>query len=99
VPILRTQGTPEGKRRYHQKGQCQMISSVFEIELGEYTDTVYRSLCPELEDVPSQRSGVTLELEGGTIKLSIEASDIVSLRAALNTWLRLVKIAHEMAKM
>ncbi|MDI6888342.1 MAG: KEOPS complex subunit Pcc1 [Methanocellales archaeon] len=76
-----------------------MISSVFEIDLGEHADVVYRSLCPELEDVPSLRSGVTLELKGSTIKLSIEAKDIVSLRAALNTWLRLIKIAHEMAKM
>lgn len=76
-----------------------MISSVFEIELGKYADTVYRSLRPELEDVPSLRSGVTLELKGSTIKLNVEANDIVSLRAALNTWLRLVKIAYEMAKM
>jgi len=76
-----------------------MISSVFEIELGRYADFVYRSLRPELEDAPSPRSGVTLELKDNTIKLSVEAEDVVSLRAALNTWLRLVKIAYEMAKM
>ncbi len=76
-----------------------MILSVFEIELGEYADIVYRSLCPELEDTPSLRSGVTLELKGSMIKLSVEANDVASLRAALNTWLRLVNIAHDMAKM
>jgi len=76
-----------------------MISSTFEIELGKYADVVYRSLCPELEDAPSLRSGVTLELTNSAIKLSVEANDIASLRAALNTWLRLVKIAYEMAKM
>lgn len=76
-----------------------MISSTFEIELGKYAEVVYRSLRPELEDTPSLRSGVTLELTNNTIKLDVEANDIVSLRAALNTWLRLVKIAYEMAKM
>ncbi|MDI6639546.1 MAG: KEOPS complex subunit Pcc1 [Methanocellales archaeon] len=72
-----------------------MIYGEFEIEL-EHADIVYNSLLPELRNTLSQRSNISLALEGGTIKLKVEADDIVSLRAALNTWLRLIKIAYDM---
>ncbi|MDI6903526.1 MAG: KEOPS complex subunit Pcc1 [Methanocellales archaeon] len=72
-----------------------MIYGEFEIEL-EHADIVYNSLLPELRNTLSQRSNISLALEGDTIKLKVEADDIVSLRAALNTWLRLVKIAYDM---
>ncbi len=73
-----------------------MIYGEFEIELREHADIVYNSLLPELRNTPSQRSNISLALEGGTIKLKAEAEDIVSLRAALNTWLRFIKIAYDM---
>lgn len=56
---------------------------------------VYQALAPEMED-ELQRSRASLELGEGYLSLRIEAEDVVSLRAAVNTWLRLVKIAMEM---
>ncbi len=61
-----------------------------------YAEKIYESLKPELQATPSERSKVELKAEGGLLKLFIDAEDIISLRAALNTWLRLIKIAEEM---
>ncbi|ATZ61700.2 MAG: KEOPS complex subunit Pcc1 [Methanosarcinales archaeon Met12] len=72
--------------------------SQFEFDLGKHVDNVYRSLLPELKDAPSQRVEVNLELRNDMVKLHINSDDIVSFRAALNTWLRLVKVAYDMAK-
>lgn len=73
-----------------------MMYSEFEIELREHADIIYNSLLPEIRNTPSQRSNISLALEGDTIKLRAEAEDIVSLRALLNTWLRFIKVAYDM---
>lgn len=70
-----------------------------EFEFGGLARNVYESLRPELQAAPSERSRIKLTTEGGLLKLFIEAEDIISLRAALNTWLRLIKIAEEMLYM
>ena len=59
---------------------------------------IYESLRPELDD-DLQRSSVTLQKRDGYIQLKIWGDDTVSLRAALNTWIRLVKIAFEMVSL
>ncbi len=56
---------------------------------------IYRALVPELED-ELHRSRVNIVLHEGSIELKIRGDDVVSLRAALNTWIRLIKIAFEM---
>ena len=58
-------------------------------------DRVYKALAPEALD-QVQRSEVRLETYEGGILLCVESEDVVSLRAALNTWIRLVNIAMEM---
>lgn len=73
-----------------------MMYSEFEIELKEHADVIYNSLLPEIRNTSSQRSNISLALEGDTIKLRAEAEDIVSLRALLNTWLRFIKVAYDM---
>ncbi|HTY91568.1 MAG TPA: KEOPS complex subunit Pcc1 [Methanocella sp.] len=67
-----------------------------EFEFGPMAGKALEVLTPELQASPSERSRITLGVEGGLLKLFIEAEDIISLRAALNTWLRLIKIAEEM---
>ncbi len=62
----------------------------------ENAGQIFRALSPELED-ELQRSKVDLTLDNGSIRLKIDGDDLVSIRAALNTWIRLVKIAFEMA--
>jgi KEOPS complex subunit Pcc1 len=62
----------------------------------ENAEDIFQALRPELED-ELQRSRVNLTLGQGFIRLRIEGDDIVSIRAALNTWVRLVKIIFEIA--
>lgn len=100
MSILRIQGALEGKGHYNKKGKGRMrrMYSQFEFYLGKHVSSVYRSLLPELKDAPSQRTEVNLELRNDMVKLQINSDDIVSFRAALNTWLRLIKIAYDMAR-
>jgi len=65
---------------------------VFEVD---GPDRVYAALAPEALD-QVQRSEVRLEICEGGLRLSVQSEDVVSLRAALNTWIRLVNIAMEM---
>ncbi|CAJ37259.1 KEOPS complex subunit Pcc1 [Methanocella arvoryzae] len=67
-----------------------------EFELGSMASSVYQTLRPELQAIPSERSKVSLEQSGDTLKLFVVAEDVVSLRAAINTWLRLIKISEDM---
>jgi KEOPS complex subunit Pcc1 len=59
---------------------------------------IYQALVPEFDD-ELHRSNVSLGHEDGSIRLNIRGEDTVSLRAALNTWIRLVKIAFEMVSL
>ena len=57
---------------------------------------LYLSVCQEMGDVGG-RSSVLVELAGDDLLvLDVNATDIPALRAALNTWLRLITIAVEM---
>jgi len=56
---------------------------------------VYQSLKPELE-ATHQRSATELGIQGNSLILRICSEDLVSMRAALNGWLRLIRIADEM---
>ena len=73
------------------KGRADLI---FELE---YPKAVYEALIPETKD-HIQRSEVRLEVCPEGIRLIVESEDVVSLRAALNTWVRLIKISWEMVR-
>jgi KEOPS complex subunit Pcc1 len=62
---------------------------------SDHAPEIYQALAPEVDD-ELHRSNVILSLEDGSIRLRIWGEDTVSLRAALNTWIRLVNIAFEM---
>lgn len=72
-----------------------IVLAEFEFDLGSSARIIYGSLLPELgEDY--QRTRTILELEDDVLFLKVEANDIVSMRAALNGWLRLIKVSCEM---
>ncbi len=73
-----------------------MHALAIELDFGDKARAVYESLRPELHASPSERSTIDLTVDGGVLTMLIEAEDIVSMRAAINTWLRLVRIAEEM---
>ena len=69
----------------------------------EIIRTVYESIKEEkenknkyIEGKEKRRSFVDVALKGNKISVCVSGDDIVRLRAAANTWLRLLKIAEEM---
>ncbi len=68
--------------------------AVFEFETPMAV-RIFESVVPESEDMG--RSFASVKLEGeNRISLFVQAEDVSALRAALNTWLRLINIADEM---
>ena len=71
------------------KGRAEFI---FETEAA---GLVCQALKPEMDD-DLHRSNVEMVLRDCSLDLIIRGEDVVSIRAALNTWIRLIKIAFEM---
>lgn len=55
--------------------------------------TVERSIRPEVVDLHDERSWTAIERTGDTITIVITATDLVALRAAMNTWLGFIDVA------
>ncbi|MDZ7701854.1 MAG: KEOPS complex subunit Pcc1 [Halobacteriales archaeon] len=60
--------------------------------------TVERSLRQEVGEIDDGRSTTALAREGRTVELTIDADDLVALRAAANTWLSLASVAERTAE-
>jgi KEOPS complex subunit Pcc1 len=60
----------------------------------ERARSVERSLRPEVDDIDGDRTVVRLDREGSSLDVSVEATDLVALRAGLNTWLSLASVAE-----
>lgn len=71
--------------------------AVFRFETP-YAKTIWQAVLPEDEDMGRSSSKVSFCDDGGvqSVILTVEAEDISALRAALNTWLRLIQISEEM---
>ena len=74
------------------KGWAEMVFNT------PHSQEIYEALAPELDD-ELHRSNVELVEGPGFVRLKILGEDLVSRRAALNTWIRLVKIAIEMVSL
>lgn len=61
---------------------------------SECAELVQRSLRPELDDIDGDRTTATLSRAGSTLTLTIEARDLVALRAGCNTWTTLANVAE-----
>lgn len=72
-----------------------LILAEFEFDFGKNSKIIYEALLPELgEDY--QRTKASLKLKDNLLILNVEANDVVSMRAALNGWLRMIKVTGEM---
>ncbi|MHA1604733.1 MAG: KEOPS complex subunit Pcc1 [Candidatus Freyarchaeota archaeon] len=58
----------------------------------DLSKVVFKSLSPEIITSPKERHRGKLKRDGDIISIEIEAEDTVALRAALNSYLRLLKI-------
>lgn len=59
---------------------------------------VERSLRQEVGEIDDDRSSTGLVREGRAVELTIDAADLVALRAAANTWLSLASVAERLAE-
>jgi KEOPS complex subunit Pcc1 len=66
----------------------------FEYATGQRARRVERALRPEVGDIADDRSRVSLSRDGTTVEITVEASDLIALRAGLNTWLSLTTVAE-----
>jgi KEOPS complex subunit Pcc1 len=64
---------------------------------GDNAATVFGAISPEAgREIP--RTKVTAELNGSEMVLRLQATDLSALRAAVNSYLRWIKIAEDMNK-
>ena len=85
-------GTAEPPAKPHS------ISLSFEYDDPARARTVERSLRQEVGEIDDDRSRTSLRREEAALEVTIEAADLVALRAAGNTWLSLVSVAEEVAE-
>lgn len=64
----------------------------------ESARVVERSVRQEVGDIDGDRSRATVERDGATLTVDVEATDLVGLRAGLTTWLALVDVAESAAE-
>lgn len=73
-----------------------MHQAVFRIET-HHAPIIYEAISPESEDeYPGRSHGRCRMCAENILEISLYASDLSALRAALNTWLRLIQVASEM---
>ncbi|ABE51214.1 KEOPS complex subunit Pcc1 [Methanococcoides burtonii] len=63
--------------------------------ITEDAEAIYRCILPELGTMVSGRSIVDIKVNNHSLVMNITADDIISMRSTLNTWLRMVQIAHD----
>lgn len=58
---------------------------------------VEASVSRELGEIDGDRSRASLARDGDTLAVTVDAADLVALRAGVNTWLGLVDVAERTA--
>ncbi|KTG10622.1 KEOPS complex Pcc1-like subunit [Haloprofundus marisrubri] len=58
---------------------------------------VERSVGVEVGEIDDERSQASVEREGNTVEVRVEATDLVALRAGINSWTRMVAVAERLA--
>jgi KEOPS complex subunit Pcc1 len=73
------------------------VETDLEIEFSspEEAEIVLRSIKPEINGSPSDRTSVRVKINDSTLKIVIDAQDTVSFRASLNSYLRWIKLSNE----
>jgi KEOPS complex subunit Pcc1 len=61
----------------------------------EQARRIERALAPEVGDIGDGRSRTRLRRTGETVSIIVEAADLVALRAGLNTWCALLRVAEQ----
>jgi tRNA threonylcarbamoyladenosine modification (KEOPS) complex Pcc1 subunit len=68
---------------------------VFEFDEPRIAEAVYRALLPECGQPADGRAAASARVRKRVLCLRVEAKDTAALRAAVNTFVRLVKVARD----
>lgn len=78
-------------------GYAHHIDFNLEYESADLARVIYRSVAQEIGEIDDDRSETAVTMDGNAVQLSIDAADLVALRAASNTWLSLIEVAEDTA--
>ncbi len=72
-----------------------MLRSKYIVEIAN-TNTAFNAIAPEMAaSIAGSRSSLSISRTEGAIIVQIDSRDLASLRAATNSWLRLLMVATE----
>ena len=69
----------------------------FEYDDERRARLIERSIRPEVGEIDGDRSVTEVAHDDALVRVVVRATDLVALRAGLNTWLSLVTVAEETA--
>ena len=56
------------------------------------------ALAPEIGEIDDDRSAATVSRDGETVRVRVAATDLVALRAGINSWSRLIGVAERVSE-
>lgn len=73
------------------------VKAEFKIKFNNLDEAklILKSIEPEIQTAPSEKTSVEINLDGKTLKLIIDAEDTPSLRASVNSYFRWITLSHE----
>ena len=79
----------------------ESVKAEFQIEFETHgiAEIILKSLEPEILSSPSQRSATNFKLTDKTLILEINAADVTSLRASVNSYLRWIRLSYDIIKL
>ncbi|MGA2677146.1 MAG: KEOPS complex subunit Pcc1 [Methanobacterium sp.] len=79
----------------------ESVKAEFEMEFENQweAEVILKSLEPEIALAPSQRSFTNLKQMNNILKMEICATDVTSFRAAINSYLRWIRLSYDVLKL
>lgn len=62
---------------------------------GDVARLVYTSISQETGQIPGDRTTASINRDGRTVAVDLEAADLTALRAGIHTWCTLVQTAED----
>ena len=70
-----------------------------EFESSEDAEVILKSIEPEINTSPSDKSFTRVDLKNNILTIEIDAADATTLRAALNSYLRWITLSYDILKL
>jgi KEOPS complex subunit Pcc1 len=78
----------------------QKVDMQFQIEFDDTKQAyiILKALEPEIISSPSHRASVELKIDGSKLNMNIQAEDVTSLRAAINSYIRWIMLSLDVIR-